>query len=693
MRKLFFTLSIVQGLIFHLSAQLTGEFIFPSVIKNSKSLSHAWAGGINSGQFNTADLDLDGDLDLVVFDRSSYSIITFENIEDQYVLNPFLSANFPNIEHWVVMRDYNCDGHKDIFTYTNSGVRLLEAITENGKLTYESVLDPIKTQGFKTTINVFFNPTDVPVIEDMDGDGDLDMLFFDFAKGDFIQYHENKSTGCGMDLERISQQYGQIDACECEEFAFEGTTCHNSTRVLHVLGKTMMAFDHDDDGDMDLVISQEGCKSLSFLENKGTNLVPLFNSYDSSFPSFKSLLNLTSFPAAYNLDTDFDGVKDIVISINEPESKESIDFKNSSIVYRNGKLNPFLQNEMIDVGEYSYPSWVDIDNDGNIDLVLGNYGSMIEGAFKSSLTLYRNRGTDFEYVTDDYLDFSKSNRLNIRPQFIDINSDGLIDLVFTSKNGANNELSIIINESGKLDINNTLNVKIDLEDMDQAILYDYDQNGKLDVLHVNRFGEINFFRNTGTNESMSFIQDKLNILQTPTELEYFGASIAIGDVNGDFKDDLIETRQTGKLSVYYDFKNNLENSTVFEIKSTSEKKEKYSPYFGMKSFPSTFKKDGETYIGIGNITGGIHYLKINKSVESDLAVRLFPNPIDNGILTIESNKEGIQIEIIDMSGNMLSSLQTENLLTSIDVQNLQIGMYVARVSFLKQTERIKFVIR
>ena len=46
-----------------------------NVIENNKSFKNAWASGINAAQFNEIDLDLDGTMDLVVFDKSGNKLI------------------------------------------------------------------------------------------------------------------------------------------------------------------------------------------------------------------------------------------------------------------------------------------------------------------------------------------------------------------------------------------------------------------------------------------------------------------------------------------------------------------------------------------------------------------------------------------------------------------------------------------
>ena len=55
------------------------------VTKAGDSLKSAWAGGINSAQISTIDLNNDQLNDLVIFDKSGNKILTFVNKTDHYV--------------------------------------------------------------------------------------------------------------------------------------------------------------------------------------------------------------------------------------------------------------------------------------------------------------------------------------------------------------------------------------------------------------------------------------------------------------------------------------------------------------------------------------------------------------------------------------------------------------------------------
>src|SRR5690606_30784535 len=156
-------------------------------------LALPWAGGLNAAQFNTMDLDHDGAEDLVIFDRMASKVLTFLNAGDRYVAAPAYEDFFPKaISGWLLLRDYNCDGRKDIFTGHALGIKVFRNITPpGGKPEWErhhfstGFPDPesnvLMTEGATTYVNLQLQPDDLPSISDIDGDGDLDILN--------IQYH------------------------------------------------------------------------------------------------------------------------------------------------------------------------------------------------------------------------------------------------------------------------------------------------------------------------------------------------------------------------------------------------------------------------------------------------------------------------------------------------------------------------
>ena len=165
------------------------------VSENGDTLAIPWVGGINSSQVSTIDLDQDGNEDLVIFDRTNEKITTILITPNGYQYAPVYESYFPSgLKGWVLLRDFNRDGKKDLFAHTPFGIKVYENITRpGGRLDWELILDPIFTLGSSGQVNLQVNILDLPGIDDLDGDGDLDILVYNFAVGEGIEYHKNLS--------------------------------------------------------------------------------------------------------------------------------------------------------------------------------------------------------------------------------------------------------------------------------------------------------------------------------------------------------------------------------------------------------------------------------------------------------------------------------------------------------------------
>ncbi len=154
-----------------------------------------WSGGLNAAQYNKADLDGDGSEELIIYDRSAriYQIYRAEN--QSYVPANELCVLLPEIpDGWVLFVDYDYDGKKDIFSNGDRGIVVFRNISlDNQPAEWQKVADPLLTTGFTGKINLIANAADVPAITDIDSDGDIDILVYNFAIGGYIRYNKNLS--------------------------------------------------------------------------------------------------------------------------------------------------------------------------------------------------------------------------------------------------------------------------------------------------------------------------------------------------------------------------------------------------------------------------------------------------------------------------------------------------------------------
>ncbi len=384
-----------------------------SVKQNGLSLSNAWAGGMNAMQYQRMDLNGDGRMDLVTFDRTSQQISTFvQDSAGAFTFAPRYISQFPRIENWFVLVDFNQDGNMDLFCATGAGIKVYQNKNSSGQFNFEKVQDPIYTLGFAGRVNLYVAAPDIPVIADVDGDGDVDVLAFEPA-GHYIEFHENvsmqKSGKAELVFEKSSQNWGNIVHNDCRDALIVNSDIRTQAagqlnRLDHVgntLGRT---------SNNDLFMGHVSCPNLTYLKNAGTNEQVKYSNFDFDFlRAYPTVAGM--FMAAMPLQLTGNR-EDIFVSVNTSDNAGFLqEFQHSSFRISQGQIKPFLQDQMIDVGEKASPCFADIDSDGDLDLLIGHAGYRNSNDVRAGIYLYENQGGEYILKTADYLGLASRESL------------------------------------------------------------------------------------------------------------------------------------------------------------------------------------------------------------------------------------------------------------------------------------------
>jgi len=483
-------LRVISVLIFPTSIVLAQEFQFQPevksipVISSGVTLSSPFAGGLSLSHVALVDIDNDGDQDLfsgeedgdLTFFRNSGTTsdpaFTFETEKFVSLGSGFRSA--------PAFADIDSDGDFDLFVGEYSGD--VNFFRNNG-----SASDHAFVLESENLIAVGIGNESAPAFIDIDDDDDYD-LFVGEKEGN-INFFRNNGTPTIP-----------VFVLETEEFD-----------SINVGSESAVAFiDIDQDTDLDLFVGESG-GNINFYRNTGNAANPAFTFETENYSSIYVEGRSRPFFTDIDNDQDFDmfvgdGDGDINFFRNTGSAAmSSFTFETKNIVSEN----------ILDMGLFSSATFVDIDNDEDMDLFVG-----VENG---NLNFYRNSGT----ATAPILTLETESLISVSdrctPLFADIDADGDVDFFsgeregnihfFRNTGSATNPIFAL--ETSNLD-------SIDVGWLSAPALADIDNDGDLDLFIGERDGNINFYRNAGTNttpiyslETENFAAIDVGLFSTP----------------------------------------------------------------------------------------------------------------------------------------------------------------------------------
>lgn len=553
-----------------------------------QAIDQPFLGGFNIPRPQLIDIDGDGDEDLFVQETSG-KVMFFEHVPEAETPFQWRSDHYQGLDvgEWYRFVDLDRDGDHDLLAeqpfsyvryYRNDGTRQAPKFVQAA----DTIRD---TEGRA----IFSDRQNIPNATDIDGDGRMDLLI-GRLEGTVTRYEETGTDRNGVPLFELVND------------RFEGIEIVAQIGSLHG-ANTMALGDVDSDGDQDLFWGDYFEPGILFLENTGSRTRPNLRGEPLPFPT-QDPLRTSGYNAPTLGDVDGDGDQDLLMGVlggaYNPNTTTADNFhyvEQSRPGLFEQRTSRFLST--IDFGSETIPIAIDLDTDGDIDLLVGNkieqddtqngklfrlvnegssttpsfrydgdldvgggyhllpaFGDLdadgdldaIVGTWSDQLRIYRNDATDGSLLLNfvDSTSIVLSRGRNATPTLGDIDNDGDLDLFVGESSGTINfyentgtpqsaEFTLVSDEYGDFDIGRR----------SLPVLRDADGDGDLDMYVGSESDGVVLFRNDGSRASPSFVQaTKLDV----EEISF--AAPAFADLDGDGDDDVLLGLGAGGLQLY-----------------------------------------------------------------------------------------------------------------------------------------------
>lgn len=376
--------------------------------------------GANSAP-NFIDIDNDGDLDAFVGGNNGLDgELTFYRNDGTVNVPNFTKFNFTDANNpfngqplganpLVTFVDYDQDNDFDAFVGSNLGIiQYYENTGDNTQPTFTLVSgEGNPFNGIDVGRNAALIPN--PCFIDIDGDGDKDVFI-------------GNSDGT---LNFFEHRKGLI----CDDLGYFKTSTADNPVGNQDVGNYSDPdlIDFDQDGDLDLFVA-DSLGQVTFFRNDGSSTDPIFTPITGTDNPFDGI-DIGSIATIDLVDIDQDGDADAFLGNQDGiiQFYQNDGAGNFSPV--SGSANPF---DGIDVGTQSSPTFADIDQDGDLDAFVGNKdGQLLFFRNDGSPT-----APNFVQITDANNPFFGIDlEGKFVPEFADIDQDGDLDAIIGNKTG------------------------------------------------------------------------------------------------------------------------------------------------------------------------------------------------------------------------------------------------------------------
>ena len=428
------------------------------------------------GSVFPADIDGDGDLDVLASLTGDPKIIWFENTDGQgtFGIQQTITTSIFSGFSTVYAKDLDGDGDIDVYASSSRAIPI-----NTGKTTWYENLDGLGTFGIERQISNLTLPRSAHA-DDIDGDGDIDLISSDFTSGGRIAWYQNLDGEGTFGLQQIISIF------------------NSPNKVI--------TSDIDGDGDVDILFNSRWDSQLYWIEN--LDGLGTFSADEQLIGDQNGLKS-----ALYPSDVDNDGDIDVISAGEQLVWFENMDGQGT-----------YGTQQLIKDGDFHECLAIDIDGDGDSDVISSNITDDKVNWFENTDGL-GSYGSE-QIITSSFGPSSTTTT--------DFDGDGDIDIVYSFYNQNNLTWNENLDGEGTFDITKTLVTNV--IQASEVIAADIDGDGDKDLM-FSTYGTTNFEERIGWYENTdgqgTFGPEQL------IELDERAGSIHVSDLDGDGDLDLL----------------------------------------------------------------------------------------------------------------------------------------------------------
>jgi hypothetical protein len=517
---------------------------FPVVDSTGRTMELAFLGGLNVPRPQLLDVDGDDDLDLFIQEHGNDVMLFLRDGEadglPRFTLETLKYGGI-DVGEWYRFADVDLDGDLDLLSeHPFSYIRYHRNDGRRGEPRYVLGADTLRdTEGMA----IFAERQNIAQLGDLDCNGRADLLL-GRLDGTVTRYEAAEKDSSGVPrFALVAQEFEGIRIVGGQMGPMvpvpQGPSMHGAN--------TMALADHDEDGDLDLFWGDFFEEGLLLIENAGSCAVPNFRKAPVQFPIGNPVLTSGYNAPAFGDVTPARGLELIIGVLGGAFNPNKTAADNLYLMERDSSGGWTVVSRhllpVVDVGSESFPAFADLDGDGDLDFLLAN---KIDPVSLTTSRIYRfeNTGTRTNPTFTLRGALPIEGPYHLTPSFGDLDGDGRVDMIVGQWGTS---LALYRGTDAGFAVVDTAAAVITRGSNTIPALGDLDGDGDLDLLVGESSGYLNYFRNDGSSSGPRFtlVTDSLDAVRPGRR-----SAPALADLDGDGDLDLLVGTDAGAVVLY-----------------------------------------------------------------------------------------------------------------------------------------------